>query len=175
MLLFKVCGKTKYALAAICLHAQLNALLTLREAHSLRRNRTINLKDGIERNQAIDQVMEHNIKETKELMYAHELTQISVLPKSIAGHQIQSKKLFVILTTKLICRRSLLNTRGERMKTFFELVTTLQRVNALKEIPGRTYQGTGTLPKDPISALNFKDLSIWINKHKKTWVNPYQD
>lgn len=71
MLLFKVCGKTKYALAAISLHAQLNALLTLRQAHSLRWNRTINLKDGIERNQAIDQVMEHNIKETKELMYAH--------------------------------------------------------------------------------------------------------
>lgn len=71
MLLFKVCGKTKYALAAIRLHSQLNALLTLREAHSLRWNRTINLKGGIARNQAIDQVMEHNIKETKELMYAH--------------------------------------------------------------------------------------------------------
>ena len=36
MLMFKVCGKTKYALAAIRLHAQLNALLTPREAHSLR-------------------------------------------------------------------------------------------------------------------------------------------
>ena len=40
------------------------------------------------------------------------------------------------------------------------VIKTLQDVNALKEIPGRTYQGIGTLPKDPISALDFKDLSL---------------
>ncbi|XP_078356450.1 uncharacterized protein LOC144641297 [Oculina patagonica] len=48
MLLFKVSGKTKYALAAIRLHAQLNAMLTPREAHCLRWNRTINLKGGLD-------------------------------------------------------------------------------------------------------------------------------
>lgn len=68
MLLFKVTGKTKYALAAIQLHAQLNAILSPREAHSLRWNRTINLKGGTGCNIAIDQVQEHKIKETKELM-----------------------------------------------------------------------------------------------------------
>ena len=71
MLLFKVTGKTKYALAAIRLHAQLNAILSPREAHSLRWNRTINLKGGTRRNVAIDQVQEHKIKETKELMAGH--------------------------------------------------------------------------------------------------------
>jgi len=71
MLMFKVCGKTKYVLAAICLHAQLNALLTPREAHSLRLNRTLNLKGGVGRNVAIDQVMGHNVRETKDLMYVH--------------------------------------------------------------------------------------------------------
>ena len=72
MLMFKVCSKTKYALAAIRRHAQLNALLTPREAHSLRWNRIINLKGGVGRNVAIDQVMaEHNVRETKELMYVH--------------------------------------------------------------------------------------------------------
>ena len=71
MLLFKVTRKTKYALAAIRLHAQLNALLSPREAHSLRWNRTINLKGGKGRNVAIDQVQEHRIKETKELMSGH--------------------------------------------------------------------------------------------------------
>lgn len=71
MLLFKVCGKTKYALAAIRLNVQLNALLTPGEAHSIKWNRTINLKGRVGRNVAIDQVMEHTIRETKELMYAH--------------------------------------------------------------------------------------------------------
>ena len=44
-------------------------------------------------------------------------------------------------------------------------------MNALKEIPGRRDRGIGTLPKDPISTLDFKDLSLWLTKHRKTWVN----
>ena len=58
MLLFKVTGKTKHALAAIRLHAQLNAILSPREAHSLRWNHTINSKGGIGCNVAIEQVQE---------------------------------------------------------------------------------------------------------------------
>ena len=42
----------------------------------------------------------------------------------------------------------------------FVVTKTLQEVNAPKEIPGRRDQGIGTLSKDdPISALDFKDLS----------------
>lgn len=38
----------------------------------------------------------------------------------------------------------------------------LQEIKALKEIPGRTHAGIGTIPKDPISLLNFSDLNAWI-------------
>ena len=58
MLLFKVTGKTKHALAAIQLHAQLNAILSPREVQSLWWNLTINLKGGIGCNVAIEQVQE---------------------------------------------------------------------------------------------------------------------
>ena len=58
---------------------------------------------------------------------------------------------------------------------YFVVSETLQEVNALKEIPGRRDRGIGTLPKDPISALDFKDLSVWLTKHKKTWVNLHCD
>ena len=57
----------------------------------------------------------------------------------------------------------------------FVVTKTLQEVNALREILGRRGQGIGTLPKDPISALDFKDLSLWLTKHKKTWVNLHCD
>ena len=40
----------------------------------------------------------------------------------------------------------------------FEVTKTLQEVNGLKEIPGRRDRGIGKLLKDPISALDFKDL-----------------
>ena len=57
----------------------------------------------------------------------------------------------------------------------FVVTKTLQEVNALKEVLGRRDQGIGTLPNDPISALDFKDLSLWLTKHKKTWVNLHCD
>ena len=50
-------------------------------------------------------------------------------------------------------------------------VVTLQEVDALKEIPGKRDEGIGALPKDPISALDFKDPSLLFTKHKKTLVN----
>ena len=53
---------------------------------------------------------------------------------------------------------------------------TLQEVNTLKEILGRRDQGTGTLSKDPTSALDFKDLGLWLTKlHKRIWVNLHCD
>ena len=57
----------------------------------------------------------------------------------------------------------------------FVVTKTLQEVNALKEIPGRRDQGIGTLSKDPSLALDFKDLGLWLTKHKRTWVNLHCD
>ena len=49
----------------------------------------------------------------------------------------------------------------------FVVTKNLQEVNGLKESPGRRDRGIGKLPKDPISALDFKDLSVWhiLNIH----------
>ena len=57
----------------------------------------------------------------------------------------------------------------------FVVTKTLQEVNSLKEIPGRRDQGIGTLSKGPSSALDFKDLGLWLTKHKRTRVNLHCD
>ena len=57
----------------------------------------------------------------------------------------------------------------------FVVTKTLQEVNALKEIPGRRDQGIGTLSKGPSSALDFRDLGLWLTKHKRTRVNLHCD
>ena len=51
------------------------------------------------------------------------------------------------------------------------VVKIFQEIQALKEIPGWTHAGIGTIPKDPISLLNFSDLHVnaWITKHKRNW------
>lgn len=173
MLLFKVCGKTKYALAAIRLHAQLNSLLTPQEAHSLRWNRTINLKGGVGRNVAIDQAMEHNIRETKELMYAHGANLNFSCAQTYSRASNPIKDTICNFDNEIKLQKQSSKHRRRKDGDIFVVIKTLQDVNALKEIPGRTHQGIGTLPKHPISALDFKDLSLWLTKHKKSWVNLY--
>lgn len=169
MLLFKVTGKTKYALAAIRLHAQLNSLLSPREAHSLRWNRTINLKGGIGRNIAIDQVQEHRIKETKELMAGHgpNLTFSSAQIYSRASDGVDEVMKNFDKENKVHKESGKHQRRKD--SDILTVVKILQEIKALKEIPGRTHAGIGTIPKDPISLLNFSDLNAWITKHKRNW------
>ena len=52
------------------------------------------------------------------------------------------------------------SSKHERTKyeDIFLVIKTLQQVNALMEIQGRIHQGVGTIPKDPISSLDFKEL-----------------
>ena len=171
MLMFKVCGKTKYALAAIRLNARLNSLLTPREAHSFKWNRTINLKGGVGRNVAIDQAMEHDIRETKELMYAHgaNLNFDSAQTYSRAANSIKDTMRNFYSQNKL--REHSTKHKRKKDDDVYTVVDSLKKVSALKEICGRTHNGIGTLPKDPISNLDFHDLSVWLTKHKKNWVN----
>ncbi|XP_068693691.1 uncharacterized protein [Montipora foliosa] len=169
MLLFKVTGKTKYALAAIRLHAQLNAILSPSEAHSLRWNRTINLKGGTGRNVAIDQVQEHNIKETKELMAGHgpNLTFPSAQTYSRASDGVDDVMKNFDKENKV--RKESGKHQRRKDVDILTVVKILQEIQALKEIPGRTHAGIGTIPKDPISLLSFSDLNAWITKHKRNW------
>lgn len=36
---------------------------------------------------------------------------------------------------------------------------------------GKTHPNIGSIPKDPISVLDFADLNAWLTKHKKSWIN----
>ena len=133
MLLFKVAGKTKYALAAIRLHAQLNAILLPSEAHSLRWNRTINLKGGIGRNVAIDQVHEHRIKETKELMSGRgsNLTFSSAQTYSRASNGVGCVMKNFDKETKV--REESGKHQLRKDADILTVVKTLQEINALKD------------------------------------------
>ena len=41
------------------------------------------------------------------------------------------------------------------------------------EVPGRTHPNIGSIPKDPISVLNFADLNMRLTEQKKSWINLY--
>ena len=35
------------------------------------------------------------------------------------------------------------------------------------EVPWRTHPNIGSIPKDPISVLNFPDLNMWLTERKR--------
>ena len=84
MLHFKTNGRTKYALEAFNLTAQINALLTPRMAHQLMWNRMYNTKGGKGKNKELDLHNEHSTGCSK-MMLTHS-AQISlniVLPEVV--------------------------------------------------------------------------------------------
>ena len=117
--------------------------------------------------------MEHNVRETKDLMYAHgaNLNFSSAQTYSRASNPVKDTINNFDHENKL--RKESSKHKRRKDGDIYMVVSTLQEVDALNEISGRTHCGIGTIPKDPISALNLKDLNVWLSKHKKSWVNPY--
>ena len=57
--IFNACNHSKYALASILLQAGVNAMLTPRQAHCLKWNRTVNTQGDKEKNISLDLRLEH--------------------------------------------------------------------------------------------------------------------
>ena len=56
----------------------------------------------------------------------------------------------------------------------FTAVDIVKEVKACNEVPGRTHPNISSIPKGPISVLNFTDLNMWLTKQKKSWINLYE-
>ena len=63
------------------------------------------------------------------------------------------------------------NTKEGQDSDITTIVNILKEIEAFCEVPGRTHSNVGSIPKDPISVLDFADLNKWLTKHKKNWVN----
>ena len=55
----------------------------------------------------------------------------------------------------------------------FIVIDIVKEIKAFNEVPGKTHPNIGSIPKDPISVLNFADLNTWLTKHKRSWINLY--
>lgn len=64
------------------------------------------------------------------------------------------------------------STKGGETDIFI-VVDIVKEIKAFNEVPGKTHPNIGSIPKDPISVLNFADLNTWLTKHKKSWINLY--
>ena len=109
-------------------------------------------------------MQEHRIKETKELMAGHgpNLTFSSAQIYSRASDEVMKN-----FDKENKVRKESGKHQRRKDADILTVGKILQEIKALKEIPGRTHAGIGTIPKDPISLLNFSDLNAWITKHKR--------
>lgn len=103
-----------------------------------------NLKGGTGRNVAIDQVQEHKIKETKELMAGHgpNLTFPSAQTYSRASDGVDDVMKNFDKENK-VCKESGKHQRRKDVD-ILTVVKISQEIQALKEIPGRTHAGIGS-------------------------------
>ena len=119
---------------------------------------TLNVKGRVGRKVGIDQVMEHNIRETKDLMFAHGayLTFHSAQEYSRAASVIKDNAAYFDCENKV--RKESSKHKRRTNEDVFIVVDTLKKIEALEEISGRKHKGIGSIPKDPISAVDFNDL-----------------
>ena len=114
-------------------------------------------------------MQEHRIKETKELTSGHGAN-LTFPPAQIFSRASDE----VTEAMKNFDKENKVREESGKHKyrqdaDILTVVKILQENHALKEIPGQTHAGIGTIPKDPVSVLNFSDLNVWINKHKRSW------
>ena len=173
MLIYKCYNHTKYAVAALQLLANVNAMLSPRKAHSLVWNRTINNKGGKGKNISLDLRMEHIVHLHKEMLAN---LGVNLTPECAARSSNAVKPVEELLRTvdnELLCKRPSGKHTVTRSQNDFELIVnelhSKGRVFQWRPEEHRHYQCFPEFKKTLVNNLNYKTLNKWINEHKKQW------
>lgn len=170
LLHFKTNGRTKYALEAFNLIAQVNALLSARKAHQLIWNRTCSTNNYGE-NKPLDLQNEHLNRVLKDDIntYRAQLTQRSI---ERTGHAIGAT--MQVLTN--FDRISLVKPEsGKHPEPLYKedldtIVEELKTQEVFTFRPGRKHESFPDFPSDPLLKLKknkSKQLQNWLQRHRK--------
>lgn len=158
---------TKYAVEALYLQLQQQALLSPRQAYRQRWNRGVNNHNGSGKNVPLDLEVEHDNNAIKEgirklgpnLTYGSVSRCARMLPVARATVHNVAKECNLI---KRSGKHFVKTTRNDLIK----LVNLLVPEDALSETPGRCYKHFKNFPRSPLRNLWMGKLCQWINKHK---------
>ena len=169
MLHFKTNGRTKYALEAFNLTAQLNALLSPQLAHQLMWNRTCNTKGGQGKNKELDLQNEHINRVFKD--------DINTFRSNLTEHSIARSGRAIGPMMKIIEHfDKVLDVKQESghhempsLEEDFNLVLNeLQREMVFTKIPGREHSSFPNIQSEPFKSLkeDSYELQQWL---KNRW------
>ena len=170
LLIFKACNHSKYALASLLLQAGVNAMLTPRQAHCLKWNRTVNTHGGKGKNISLDLRLEHLnniVKGVLKNLGPNIRSERCAARCCLSVGQLDT---FIDIVDRDLGVKKPTGTHISKKSQddFKALVNELHtRVNVFESVPGRKYQHFPGFSSNILSKLNFRLLNDWITSHKK--------
>ena len=161
-------SQSKYALEALYLLFQINALLTPCEAHELKWNRSVNNHGAAGCNVPLDLDLEHDnnyIKEANRKM-GRNLTTTAVT-RNCSCCKVARELVELFDSECKIKKRSGKHVQRSDAQDLRILVNLLLSEEALTETPGRNYNHYTGFLRSQTSNIDMSSLFKWINKHKK--------
>ena len=161
-------SQSKYALEALYLLFQINALLTPCEAHELKWNRSVNNHGAAGCNVPLDLDLEHDnnyIKEANRKM-GRNLTTTAVT-RNCSCCKVAHELVELFDSECKIKKRSGKHVQRSDAQDLRILVNLLLSEEALTETPGRNYNHYTGFLRSQTSNIDMSSLFKWINKHKK--------
>ena len=117
--------------------------------------------------------MEHSVKNTKDLMYGQGANLSFKIAQTFSRASDDVNSIIKNFDQVNHVRRESSKHKRREDSDIFTVIEIVKEINAFNEVPGRTHPNIGSIPKDPISVLNFADLNMWLTKQKKSWINLY--
>ena len=160
-------GSTKYAVEALFLQFQQQALLTPRQAYRQRWNRSVNNRGGRGKNVPLDLEVEHGNNLLKEALrkMGPNLTH-SAVTRSARMLYMARETVDKLAQECNIMKRSGKHFIKTNKKDMAKIVSKLLEEDALNETAGRAYRHYHAFKRSFLRNLRMGNLCTWINKHK---------
>ena len=160
-------SSTKYALEALFLQFQQQALLSPRQAYLQKWNRSVNRHSSLGKNVPFDLDLEHDNNHLKEAMrkLGPNVSESSV--SRICGSlKIARETIENISRECQVMKRSGKHFVASMKKDYHKLVENLINNKAFLFSNGRKYKNFTDCERSALHNLNMADMCKWINQHK---------
>ena len=162
-------GSRKYALEALYLQCQVNALLSPRAAHRLVWNQFFKSKFGLGGNIPLDLALEHHNRIIKVLM--KKLGANGLSPKALNRHcKVLTSNRQLLDNFDAMCdvtRRSGNHIQQSRRNDLIKITQNLIDNKAFQFANGRSYNHFTQMKASLLEDFDVSEMFKWINEHKK--------
>lgn len=169
LLHYKEAGHTKYALEALNLVAEVDTILTPKEAHQLKWNRSCSIRGGQGTNVPLDLHMEHLNRTFKEKIahFSSSINESNVKRVSKVAREVDHILTTFDKTFSLKPQTSI-SQRPSHAQDLKRIVAELEDIRALLQVPKRSHTAFPRIPHHPFTLLvsNLDKFQDWVKSKR---------